>query len=139
MNPTIDLTPKRVICSLHGEPFRRGWPKGYGIFSIKLFDAFCKSTDPEIIRQLGGDKSGIETLLDERPLCCRSLKSELVPIYIESGVGDLAYCVMCGLRKMGTPITLNVSKDGKSFKERTYKHVCFECVCDLRREAKEIP
>lgn len=139
MNPTIDLIPRRTICSLHGEPFRRDWPKGYGIFSIKLFEAFCASVDPEIIKQLGGDKSGIEALLDERPLCCRSLKSELVPIYVESGVGELAYCAVCSLRKLGTPIVVNVSTNGKSFKERTYKHMCFECLCDLRKHVLEMP
>lgn len=91
--PAIQLEPRRVICRLHGEPFRPGWPAGYVPFVLFALEAVLKQEG--FAAYAGGDVANINTLLDEKPLCCRMSPEARLEAYAKSGLGRRGFCRLC--------------------------------------------
>jgi len=124
--PGIMLDFNRVLCSVHGMPFKPAWPKGYAIFMVRAFQEV--TAIPGVWEEargyagLTGDVEvpvkALERVLDFKPACCRLSRPQIVALYEESKVGALARCGVCHRKALGTPIeATNVS----------YKHLCFTC------------
>jgi hypothetical protein len=131
----IEMTIRRVVCVVHGEPLRAKWPMGYAMMVLKLFELVIgsKSTDASQDKvwkdarralKLGADaevpsKEGMEAAFDHKPLCCRVPPGTLERLYESSGIGERARCVVCRRKRLGTPIKTT---------EAELPHVCFSCV-----------
>ena len=128
MNPAtttaIVLLHNRVCCPVHGEPFRAEYPKGYPTFMIKSFQevTVVPGLWDECKRLTGKEEptaKDLEAVFDVKPICCRLPVAKLVEVYEDCGIGKVARCDVCRVKRKGTPITAsNVS----------YKHCCFMCI-----------
>lgn len=125
-DPMVELTFERALCARHGEPFRARWPKGYPIFMVKAFQVVASK--PEIAEAVEGNISRITELLDERPMCERLTRDEMLGLYGDAGIGSMAVCDNCRRMALGTPFSRTVG--GQVMKD---DHVCFECVLDWMR------
>ena len=123
----IMLEFKRVLCQVHGSPFRPAWPTGYMIFMVRAFQEVTAVPGVwDDARRLAGVPDGvavppkaIELVLDVRPACCRLPAKKLAALYEECKIGRQARCKVCHRKAMGTPIeAANVA----------YSHCCFLCV-----------
>ncbi len=123
--PTLELDSNMVFCSLHGEPLRRDWPRGYGTFTVTLFQEVAN--DAGFLEELDGDTSKIRTALAKKPLCCRASKHALLAAYSQSGLGRRKICEACGQSAMGAPFSA-MNDRAKLVK---YQHVCFRCVVEM--------
>ena len=67
----INLDHTRMLCPMHGEPFRKEWPSGYPHYVVMSFqlvtalDGFWNKNEGET------DKDYIERALSAKPTCCR--------------------------------------------------------------------
>jgi len=125
--PQLNLTFERTLCARHGEPFRAQWPKGFPIFVVKAFQAVASK--PEIGEAVEGDITRIEELLDERPMCDRLTRDELLTLYGDAAIGRMDVCVNCRRMALGTPY----STSGPGGRVTAADHICFECVLDWMR------
>lgn len=121
--PNVDvmLTLNRVVCSLHREPFVVDFPKGYIQFMLYAFDEFTKMESfPE-------KKEDIDSVLDEKPLCCRLSKATLLETYEEAGKEfNKKRCQFCQRFKvLGSRFRVIEPETNRT---RTYQHICFRCV-----------
>lgn len=128
----IEMSPERVACAQHREPFRARWPMGYPIFMVTLFqrvvgrdspkargEAFWEEPKKLVPAEDASPKELIEAALSKTPLCCRVTPTELEAAYDESGVGVRAVCEGCGRKRLGTPFRTRAQRWG---------HMCFGCV-----------
>lgn len=113
--PLFELTPGRVICAQHGEPFRRDWPAGYPTFALQLLQPILAVTSS--LDELGRQ-------LDKQPACCRMEKAQLLTTYLGCGIGVMDRCRHCRQRQPGTPYS--VSLPGGAVEH--IAHLCFRCV-----------
>jgi hypothetical protein len=70
--PFIDMSPTRVLCSVHPLPWRETWDDAKTMadviqFELRLFDALLE--DEEFIQRCGGQPEAINNLMPI-PLCC---------------------------------------------------------------------
>jgi hypothetical protein len=124
--PPIELEVGRVMCPVHGEPFRRRWPSGYPGFVLYAFEALVAR--PDFQEATGGDQAKIGPLLDRVPMCCRLPKEVLYAVYRrvqeQFHVWHLGRCRVCDRRDaVGGPI--KVPRGGG--RVRTIDHVCLRC------------
>lgn len=134
--PLIDLSQRRMFCSIHGEPFREQWPRGALIFQCKALEVIFKDSSfwDEIEARFGPAKpvpaSSIEAVLDSRPVCCRLGGDRLLETYewqyANKGIGTQGFCQAprCGRFAPGAPMLF---KPPGRDAQRT-PHVCFQCV-----------
>lgn len=111
----FELSPGRVICARHGEPFRAGWPTGYPAFALTLLQ-------PLLATAANLDELGRH--LDQQAACCRAPRSALLAAYLDCGVGVLARCQHCRKREPGTPYSVSAPGGGVQH----IAHLCFHCV-----------
>ena len=124
--PALELTPARVLCSRHGEPFRARWPRGYALFVLWGFEKLLAL--PDVAQASGGEIARVPALLDQKPLCCRLPAEDLLALYhaVQAARGPWAEgrCERCGRVGLGGPyLTLNYWG-----RQRRYGHVCLDCV-----------
>lgn len=117
----VELTHQRVMCELHGEPFRARWPKGYPIFAITLMKIIIDQ--PRATGEEPRSPNTIGAELDAQPACCRVTPAELERAYEQSGVGVLRRCRCCRLKRLGTPF-----KTAIAGRVVDHRHICFRCV-----------
>lgn len=91
--PSINLEPRRVICALHGEPFRERWPEGYTQFVLVAIDRVLNQDG--FAAYADGKVEAINALLDARPLCCRMSPEHRLEAYARCGVGRDGFCRVC--------------------------------------------
>lgn len=123
----VVLDHRRVLCAVHGEPFRAEYPRGYAVFMVEAFRAYAALDGTlEEARRLSGTPDGadvpvkaMELALDIKPACCRLPRAALVAVYERCGLGVTKRCKACGRKAKGTPI---------SAVNATYSHLCFSCV-----------
>lgn len=121
--PEIVLDHTRIMCPIHGEPFRERWPEGYLKFGLTLFQAHME--DPEVQTVSGGDIEKAAKMLDGRPLCCRFDVETVVAAYMASGVGRSGVCQGCRKVAMGTRFLTS---------SKSYSHLCFRCVAGAKAQ-----
>lgn len=127
--PVIDLKfPQVAVCAIHGEPFRKEWPKGYAqlvILTLELIQA-----DAQLAEEAGGDPLKLGAALQARPACERVERGRLMTAYVDSGIGVPGRCVGCGRERLGTEYQR--SSPGRFGRTRveTIPHICFDCVLD---------
>lgn len=132
------ITRERVLCPVHGEPFREKWPIGFPTFSVKAFQKFTAIAGVwDEARRLGGFAAdaempikALEPVLDVRPVCCRVSKSALVELYVASGIGVDKRCKVCGRKRLGTP----VSTSNMGY----LKHICFTCIASASETPQNV-
>ncbi len=91
--PAIVHEPHRVICAKHGQPFRADWPAGYVPFMLL---ALQRVLDQEgFAAYAGGEVENINSLLDEKPLCCRMSQDHRLEAYATSGIFKPGFCRIC--------------------------------------------
>jgi hypothetical protein len=117
--PQIQLPVKRVMCQMHGEPFRSQWPLGYAVFMTKV--TFKALESEKLQRVTRGRVEQIDRALEIRPACMWVPVDTIMEAYRESGIGTIARCNVCGERVLGT-----------SFKTQRadYSHICFGCIAE---------
>lgn len=128
MDNAFVITPGRMICARHGEPFRSLWPKGYAMFAVEGM----RRLDPEQIKKdiikarLEGTsiKQQYEYLLDKKPLCCRLGDEKMLAFYTEAELGRPGRCEICHERRLGGPLRV------RNFWKRAkfHNHVCHVCL-----------
>lgn len=112
----IDLDHKRLFCSLHGEPYRENWPRGFAIAAVELARTVLDAN-----LDVAGDPRAVEALLDAKPACCRVGPARLRVVYETSAIGVNARCKCCRRVGLGTVYKTQ---------ERRYEHLCFVCVTE---------
>jgi hypothetical protein len=117
----IDLPFERVLCPVHGEPFRPQWPSGYLLFALKAFEQVIAQED--FAAETGSDKAQIGPALARKPLCCRLNAMALLELYrtVQEDTRLWRYrtCEVCRQNGLGSPFrTL----------QRDFGHVCFGCI-----------
>lgn len=123
-NPKVQLEVTDVICSLHGEPFREDWPKGYGLASVKLFEEFAQLAD--VHAYTGGKAEKLPAAVAEfGPLCCAVGRNIMKKVYLNSGIEQFGKCRVCGAVEKGAAIRVREEDE-----VRMIEHVCFNCVLD---------
>jgi hypothetical protein len=123
--PTLDLKlPQASVCGIHGEPFRKDWPKGYAQIAILIIETI--QDDEELANEAEGDPLRIPALLLERPACERVPRGRLMTMYVDAKIGVDGTCTICGRRRLGTEYQRTDDKG----KVATITHVCFDCVLD---------
>lgn len=115
--PSIMLEPGRVICKLHGQPFRANWPEGYVKFLLFAMNAVLGQEG--FVALAGGNVETINALLDDRPLCCRMSPEKRLEAYAQSGIGHPGYCRLC--RQHRTVVDVPIGQFGLPHA------VCFRC------------
>ena len=124
---TVELTHERTFCSRHGEPLRGQWPKGLGLFVVRLFQECAKSEEwIESMGQHGDDPVKAAVIFDTIPMCCRVPKVVLEKIYLEIDIGKMGICVVCHNHRMGVPCRQALNKAMTKIKEN--QHFCFRCI-----------
>lgn len=124
--PSLEITPERVICSLHGEPFREQWPKGYSEMVVAAIDHVLDSDgfrgDAKNLCAEGVEKPGVREMtaaLDLLPVCCRLTSDQLLKAYKAAKIGRTKRCKLCGKKREGTHFRTTTVE---------FRHVCFICV-----------
>lgn len=129
-NPAIDVRPSTVACPAHGEHLRANWPSGFAVFSMTIVQALFETSDA-FLRELGwrpghlGDLGKVNTVLARRPACYFVGRELLRQALMDSGIGRLGLCLLCGRSGMGGPYTVN-----NMGHHQELDHVCFECALD---------
>jgi hypothetical protein len=122
--PYLDLKlPQAAVCPIHGEPFRKDWPKGYGQIAILVIETIQE--DEGLAEEAAGDPLRLPDLLLKRPACERVPRGRLMKMYVDAKIGVDGTCIICGRRRLGTEYQR--ASRGKNVK---IKHVCFDCVLD---------
>lgn len=122
MTPQTAFTPEQTLCSIHGEPLREHWPRGYSQLVTIIGSAVL--ADPAFMAEIGGNFSNVKTALSTRPLCCRAPKAKLLEVYELAGIGSMYHCAACGSKRLGTIYHLA----GPGGEVETLPHLCFACV-----------
>lgn len=126
---TVNLDHDRVVCDVHGEPFRRYWPTGYAIFVVRGFELLAAHEFFQ--REAKRSVEGINECLSRLPICCRLPRAELVALYLEVNGKTSQWpddrCHMCDEYAVGTPVECKAGG-----KQLTLPHVCFECIAKKR-------
>lgn len=146
MPESLDLSPTRVMCARHGEPFRPEWPIGYPQFVAMSAQALMgdKGFVSHVTRALGttpGDNpetiAACHVLLDEAPVCCRLPRDILFEVYRQVqksvSVWKVTTCSLCGKSRAGAEYRRTVPgirADRKNGGPLTvpWPHVCLRCV-----------
>lgn len=122
----ILIEPKRVSCPGHGEHLRASWPNGFAAFMMTIVEAMFASE--EFMRECGwgpgktADVGRINEILAQRPACYFVGRDILRKALMESGIGTIGLCLLCGLSGVGGPYS--VDQVGQTVE---LNHVCFEC------------
>ena len=119
--PGITMEPHRVICKLHGEPFRANWPAGYVPFLLFALDKVMGQE--EFVAYAGGEVAKVNALLDERPLCCRLSPDDRLEAWSKTGLGQRGFCRVC--RQPANVVTIPIGAGGLPHA------VCFICMDKL--------
>jgi hypothetical protein len=122
--PQVNLEMDRVVCGIHGEPFRAKWPEGYPTFAVEVFHAVAQTG---VFSDVGEFK--INRMLKTKPLCCRLKEidpAKLVELYTRTSMAVTAVCSRCALLKPGAPYKYNDPRS--NYGHLTLTHLCFECV-----------
>jgi hypothetical protein len=139
-NPQLSLDPIRTICGRHGEPFKPLWPAGYGVFSLKLVDFLLNHYEPFIdeARRWAEERgvpvlpTAVETLLRQKPMCCRVPPDDLITIYREvqkeAGVWEHARCALCRHSDYGCQYRRAPLDPRQTQSLAPWPHVCLPCV-----------
>lgn len=129
---TVLLEHRRVMCSLHGEFFRKRWPTGFPIFCVRVFQEVMALDETAKATEAGGLEwpASIHAVLDAKPACCRVTKETLRKLYLECKVGLPGRCSICRRRGLGTEFQMlqAATPYGGDMQPVTYPHVCFDCV-----------
>jgi len=136
---SVRLDPEQVLCSRHGEPFRKSWPRGFAGFTRAAFDVVMM--DGVFIREVKRlspnnnvreELIAVEQLLAQVPLCCRMTPADLFQVYGEVNlverVWERAACDLCGEVRYGSPFRQS-APNGEGFLPLEHSHVCLRCVC----------
>jgi hypothetical protein len=120
----VVMSFERALCAIHGAAFRDQWPRGFGVFMVRIFlEVTAVDGVWDEAKRLSGkdDRSpkDLELVLDVKPGCCRVPKARLLAVFEECGVGVLRRCKTCGKKRLGTPITAT---------NASWSHVCFTCI-----------
>ena len=123
------LTHKRSFCTLHMVPFKREWPLGFSKATLALLEMWMQ--DPEAKREIdaGGPTAFYDTihkLLDEKPLCCRVTKQELLHAYMDSGISHQVKCYGCKCSRPG--FQMEVGLNLQTIGVKRWQPVCFYCL-----------
>lgn len=124
--PLVNLKlPQAAVCPIHGEPFRKAWPKGIAQLTILVLETI--ETDPGLGDDAGGDVAKINDALLARPACERVPAERLWRMYLAAGIAVDDVCRLCRRRAPGTEYQ---RATGRRFgrKVETIAHVCFGCV-----------
>lgn len=106
--PSIVLEPRRVICSLHGKPFRAAWPAGYVPFMLHALRNVLGQDG--FVAYAGGKVENINAMLDERPLCCRMSPGDRLDAYAVSKIANRGFCRLC--RSTANVVTIPLGHEG---------------------------
>lgn len=127
----IELPVEAVVCRVHGEVFRLGWPAGYPIFVVSAAHLVLGEDGPEELKTfVGSDASKLNGFIAEfGPLCRLLTPDQRRATYIEatkSGTwGDRAVCGWCRRWKLGASGNFNTPRGMERH------HICIDCVADL--------
>ena len=128
------LPTGRVLCPVHGEPFRSRWSDGYpafvaaGLESLKLCSLWQNSID--------GDGASIEAALDTRPICCVIADQDpglLQAAYSAAatsvpGLWGVGRCTVCSVICEGCSPAVQLAGDGDGLPAGAW--VCLRCVSE---------
>lgn len=121
--PSINLEIRRVVCAVHGEPFREQWPKGYIPFLLFAIDAVMAQEG--FVAYAGREVEKIDAMLDVKPLCCRLSPEKRLQAFVQCELGKIGTCAFCRKVAKGTPYHF-MSESGP----QRASHVCFSCVAN---------
>lgn len=122
----IVLEPHRVICALHGEPFRAAWPDGYIPFLLHATDAVLGQEGFAAYAE--GKVENINQMLDQRPLCCRMSPDDRLEAYAKSKIARPGFCRVC--RNTASVVTIPLGAGGLPHS------VCLLCLDKLEARPK---
>lgn len=127
--PRLDLKmPEASVCAIHGEPFRKAWPKGAAAIAILAIETIQESA--ELALEAGGDVERIPQLLLDRPACERVPIGRIRQLYLDADIGVAGRCVVCGRERLGTEYQRSVPGRFGGRRVVVDRHVCFDCVLE---------
>lgn len=139
----VPLEHRQIVCPAHGEPLRAEFPRGWATFATIVSERALASpalqtglSDPrfwkhpnlrwgDLPRPVGVAR--VLELLNAQPACEWVEPGVLLSAYVQSGVGRMGLCRLCGILRAGTPYGV-VSGRGRDI----VQHVCFHCVATGR-------
>lgn len=130
----IEVSPQTVACPGHGEHLRAQWPKGFVIVAMKLFEAtlasedFMRAVDPgwDGSRPADFQVEAANMVLSRWPFCYWVDRPTIRGALMESGIGTIGVCVLCGRKGIGGPYSMH-----HAGRVQEAPHVCFECGLDI--------
>lgn len=124
--PALVFELRNVVCSLHGEMFRKDWPRGYAVFSALAIDVIFKHT--KFLEACRGDVTNAQKLLNQIPICCRLPKDQLLRLYevvsTELDMWRPGICDICHDVARGGQMMRHVG----AMQSDTIPHVCLRCL-----------
>lgn len=130
------------FCGLHGQPFRKAWPRGMAPVVIMVIDEVLRdpelwATADEIVAarpELAKPFEGVREALSDVPACCRVGADRMLQLYREAELGRYRRCKVCRREGVGCPM---YSKDPNTLKVTKLPHVCFRCVVYKARDLRD--
>lgn len=128
--PQINLPVQAVVCPVHGELFRLGWPAGYPLFAITAAMKALE-TSAELAEMTGGDANRLDGVIAEFGPLCRLLTPELRrECYLAAAKsehwGERAVCSACAKWKLGARGIYRTPLGDVEM------HICIDCVSRKR-------
>lgn len=122
--PMIVMSFHRVLCPRHGEIFRENWPSGYPIFMVEAFGSLKLREEVPLELSIEDHNKWIEKHLDEKPMCCRYTRDELLKLFLNARKWKRRLCINCKELRDGAAFHVTLP-DGE---QKRYRHVCLWCV-----------
>lgn len=127
----IMLTHERVLCSMHGELLRAGWPEGFPTFMAYGFQAMQDGRLGQMPRGLEERQAfgWFELQFSEKPICCRLSQTELINLYLSTAKKwKIRPCRVCKQVRQGNVFRMLDAPPEQGGKQTEVKHVCLWCV-----------
>lgn len=124
--PVIDMSVGRATCPVHGEVFRKQWPKGWLLFSVPLVAAVLQSEkfSVHVVGETQEERvAAINATLARTPACTFATDQELRKLYKECGVLTPGICQLCSMPGPGGTLRF---RDVTG--EREVDQVCLNCI-----------